>query len=68
MRAASTRAGSKGAEWVGITAGASAPEELVQDLIAQLRDFDETEVSVLDGIRENVQFKLPAELRDEAVA
>ena len=58
----------KGAEAVGITAGASAPEELVQDLIARLRDFDEVDVSVLDGIQENVQFKLPIELRDEATA
>ncbi|HYB09457.1 MAG TPA: 4-hydroxy-3-methylbut-2-enyl diphosphate reductase, partial [Alphaproteobacteria bacterium] len=58
----------KGAEAVGITAGASAPEELVQELIARLRDFDEIEVDMLDGIQENVQFKLPAELRDEAVA
>jgi 4-hydroxy-3-methylbut-2-enyl diphosphate reductase len=57
----------KGAEAVGITAGASAPEDLVQELIARLRDFNEVEVSVLDGIQENVQFKLPAELRDEAV-
>ena len=58
----------KGAEAVGITAGASAPEELVQELIARLRDFDEVQVSMLDGIQENVQFKLPAELRDEAAA
>jgi 4-hydroxy-3-methylbut-2-enyl diphosphate reductase len=57
----------KGAEAVGITAGASAPEELVQELIARLRDFDEVDVSVLDGIQENVQFKLPAELRDEVI-
>jgi 4-hydroxy-3-methylbut-2-en-1-yl diphosphate reductase len=57
----------KGAEAVGITAGASAPEDLVQELIARLRDFNDVEVSVLDGIQENVQFKLPAELRDEAV-
>jgi len=58
----------KGAEAVGITAGASAPEELVQELIARLRDFDDIEVDMLDGIQENVQFKLPAELRDEVVA
>jgi 4-hydroxy-3-methylbut-2-enyl diphosphate reductase len=58
----------KGAEAVGITAGASAPEELVQELIARLRDFDGVEVSVLHGIQESVQFKLPVELRDEATA
>ncbi|HUC62188.1 MAG TPA: 4-hydroxy-3-methylbut-2-enyl diphosphate reductase [Alphaproteobacteria bacterium] len=55
----------KGAEAVGITAGASAPEELVQELIERLRDFDGVEVEKLDGIQENVQFKLPPELRDE---
>jgi 4-hydroxy-3-methylbut-2-enyl diphosphate reductase len=58
----------KGAEAVGITAGASAPEELVQELIERLRDFGAVEVEMLDGIQENVQFKLPPELRDEAVA
>jgi 4-hydroxy-3-methylbut-2-enyl diphosphate reductase len=58
----------KGAEAVGITAGASAPEELVQELIERLRDFDAVAVEMLDGIQENVQFKLPPELRDEAIA
>ena len=55
-----------GVEAVGITAGASAPEELVQDLITRLRDFDAIQVEVLDGIEENVYFKLPAELREAA--
>lgn len=51
---------------VGISAGASAPEALVQELIARLSELDEIEVEHLDGISENVQFKLPNELRDFA--
>src|ERR671918_691629 len=51
-----------GALTVGITAGASAPELLVQDLIARLRDHYLVEVEVLAGIEENVHFRLPAEL------
>jgi 4-hydroxy-3-methylbut-2-enyl diphosphate reductase len=50
------------AAMVGITAGASAPEELVDDVIAALRRLGPTEVSVLPGIEENVEFRLPAEL------
>ncbi len=51
-----------GIESVGITAGASAPEELVEELVARLRDFGETELQVVGGIRESVRFKLPEEL------
>ncbi len=56
------------AEWlhgitsVGITAGASAPERLVLDLIERLASYTEIELAELDGIVENVQFKLPREL------
>lgn len=55
-----------GADTVGITAGASAPEALVQELIARLSELDAIEVEELDGINENVQFKLPPELRETA--
>lgn len=48
---------------IGLTAGASAPDSLVQDVIARLREFAPIEVSTLDGIVETVQFSLPAELR-----
>ena len=48
-----------GARTVGITAGASAPEVLVQDLIDRLRDTFDVTVSALDGIEENVTFRLP---------
>ena len=47
---------------VGITAGASAPEELVDDVVAALRRTGPIELSVLPGITENVEFKLPVEL------
>lgn len=55
-----------GAERVGITAGASAPEALVQELISRLSELDSIEVEEVDGNNENVQFKLPPELRDFA--
>ena len=51
-----------GARAVGITAGASAPEELVQELIARLDDLFDITVTDLDGIEENVTFRLPQEL------
>jgi 4-hydroxy-3-methylbut-2-en-1-yl diphosphate reductase len=53
-----------GVESVGITAGASAPAELVQDLIDRLRELDEVELSVLPGVIENVRFRMPPELAD----
>jgi 4-hydroxy-3-methylbut-2-en-1-yl diphosphate reductase len=47
---------------VGLTAGASAPQVLVQDVIEALRRISAVEVSVLSGIEENITFRLPAEL------
>jgi 4-hydroxy-3-methylbut-2-enyl diphosphate reductase len=55
-----------GAGAVGISAGASAPEALVKELIERLSELAEIEVEHLDGINENVQFKLPDELRGHA--
>jgi 4-hydroxy-3-methylbut-2-enyl diphosphate reductase len=54
----------KGVESVGITAGASAPAELVQQLIDRLRELGEVELSTLPGITENVRFRMPAELAE----
>lgn len=51
-----------GKQRVGITAGASAPEDLVQGLIDRLRQIEPVEVSVLDGVEENVRFRLPIAL------
>ena len=47
---------------VGLTAGASAPETLVQGVIAGLRRFGEITVSTLAGVAEDVKFKFPAEV------
>ncbi len=47
---------------VGITAGASAPEDLVQGLIDRLRQIEPVDVSVLPGVEENVHFRLPLSL------
>ena len=49
---------------VGITAGASAPEVLVEDVINALRRFAPVEVSTLPGREEHIEFRLPAELAD----
>ncbi|MFB1011952.1 MAG: hypothetical protein QMB92_11030, partial [Thiopseudomonas sp.] len=48
---------------VGITAGASAPEVLVRDVIAQLHGWGAQVVQELDGRKENVTFSMPKELR-----
>jgi len=52
----------KEAEAVGITAGASAPEVLVDDVIEALRRIGPMKVSVVPGRVENIEFRLPAEL------
>ena len=50
---------------VGITAGASAPDELVDSVIAALRLLRNVRVSQLDGVEEHVEFSLPPELRHQ---
>jgi 4-hydroxy-3-methylbut-2-en-1-yl diphosphate reductase len=52
---------------VGITAGASAPEELVQELIERLGQFGTVIEEKIEGVEETVRFKLPRELLDAAV-
>jgi 4-hydroxy-3-methylbut-2-enyl diphosphate reductase len=47
---------------VGVTAGASAPELLVTDLIARLRELGAASVRPLEGAAEHVVFTLPREL------
>lgn len=51
---------------VGVTAGASAPEVLVQEVVARLRELGATDVSELAGITERVTFPLPRNLAAEA--
>jgi 4-hydroxy-3-methylbut-2-enyl diphosphate reductase len=53
-----------GAEVIGVTAGASAPEVLVEHVIDALRRYGPVSVSVLPGRQETVEFRLPAELAD----
>jgi 4-hydroxy-3-methylbut-2-enyl diphosphate reductase len=53
---------------VGITAGASAPERLVQEVIAALALPGPVEVTTLPGLVEEVEFKLPAVLADPPAA
>ncbi len=47
---------------VGVTAGASAPEVLVQGVVERLRQLGATEVREMDGITESVVFPLPKTL------
>lgn len=49
---------------VGITAGASAPEAMVEHVIDALRRLAPVEVTTMDGPLERVEFRLPAELAD----
>ncbi|MFZ9554820.1 MAG: 4-hydroxy-3-methylbut-2-enyl diphosphate reductase [Limnohabitans sp.] len=53
----------EGKSRVGLTAGASAPDVLVQQVITQLRAYGATTVRTLDGIRETVKFPLPKGLK-----
>jgi 4-hydroxy-3-methylbut-2-enyl diphosphate reductase len=48
---------------IGVTAGASAPESLVADLIAALAGLGTLTISERSIGTEDVEFKLPAELR-----
>jgi len=54
--------GSPGRQRVGITAGASAPDVLVQQVIDKLKEFGAEGVTQLQGIEERVVFSLPKSL------
>jgi 4-hydroxy-3-methylbut-2-en-1-yl diphosphate reductase len=49
----------EGKKRIGVTAGASAPEVLVNDVIEQLKHYGASSVRVLDGVKENIVFPLP---------
>jgi len=53
----------KGKKVVGLTAGASAPEELVKHVIEALERIEPVSVETMDGKKEHIEFRLPAELR-----
>ncbi len=44
---------------IGVTAGASAPETLVQSVVTKLRELGAVRVRTLDGVEENISFPLP---------
>jgi len=50
------------AKTIGLTAGASAPEELTREVISRLGQFGDVTVEELDGVKEDMHFKLPREL------
>jgi 4-hydroxy-3-methylbut-2-en-1-yl diphosphate reductase len=54
----------EGACSVGITAGASAPDVLVEELVTRLREIAGAEVEFLPGVTENVRFRMPPQLAD----
>ena len=57
-----------GVSTVGLTAGASAPEDLVQEVIATLKRRGRVRVSTLPGIEEALRFRLPVELEPSATS
>ena len=48
---------------IGVTAGASAPEVLVQEVIEQLKNWGGDVTTEIQGIEEKVVFSLPRELK-----
>ena len=57
-----------GVSVVGLTAGASAPDELVESVIIELARLRHVEVETLDGVQENISFRLPRSLRQPVPA
>ncbi len=58
----------EGVETVGITSGASAPEELVTSLVELFRERGAEDVSELRTVHEDVRFMLPKEIREAAAS
>ena len=56
----------EGKRAIGLTAGASAPDVLVDDVVAALRRCGPIEISTLPGIEEKIQFRLPSPLLEAA--
>ena len=48
---------------MGISSGASVPDELVSGVVAALQELGHQDVSTIETIKENMHFVLPAELR-----
>lgn len=58
----------EGHRTVGLTAGASAPDVLVQEVIARLREMGAISVRKMPGVEETVHFPLPMGLGDKSMA
>jgi 4-hydroxy-3-methylbut-2-enyl diphosphate reductase len=56
-----------GVKAIGLTAGASAPEALVVEVIEALCKLTDVEVLQMDGVEENIEFRLPAALRERVI-
>ena len=54
----------KNAKCIGVSSGASAPDVLVDRLLDQIKEIRKIKVEEVEIIKENVEFKLPKELRD----
>jgi 4-hydroxy-3-methylbut-2-en-1-yl diphosphate reductase len=54
-----------GVQRVGLTAGASAPELLVQDVVQRIKALGATSIRKMDGIEETVKFPLPKGLKTQ---
>jgi 4-hydroxy-3-methylbut-2-enyl diphosphate reductase len=58
----------EGARVVGISSGASAPEELVGRLVQSFRDRGTEDISEFEVLREDVRFMLPKVIRQQLAA
>jgi 4-hydroxy-3-methylbut-2-enyl diphosphate reductase len=56
----------EGKRRIGLTAGASAPEALAQQIIQRLNELGVSNVRALEGIEENISFPLPRGLGQAA--
>ena len=54
----------EGVGTIGLTAGASAPEKLVREVVDRLSDWRQVEEQVVTSAEENMVFKLPRQLTD----
>lgn len=56
----------EGKKHIGLTAGASAPENVVQEVVSRLKQWGAAKVTTLEGAEENVSFPLPKGLSNKS--
>ena len=56
----------EGVQTIAVTAGASAPEVLVDEIVDAFRDRFDVKVEMVSTAQENIAFNVPRELRDDA--